>query len=102
MCVEKSYHRLGCHRAGQAGGSQHKLRPAAFLWCTASAHTQPYFGMKGQEEYADMFCYLRKETKDKSEKGRQEERGPCFTPETITQTLLTDKFFVILLLHFEH
>lgn len=30
--------------------------------------------MKGWEEYVDMFCYLRKETKDKSWGGRQEER----------------------------
>lgn len=39
----------------------------------------------------DMFCYLRKETKDKSGKGRQEEKERDFKPQTITHTFLTDK-----------
>lgn len=43
----------------------------------------------------DMFCYLRKETKDKSGKGRQEEKEHDFKPQTITHTFLTDKCFAV-------
>lgn len=43
----------------------------------------------------DMFCYLRKETKDKSGKGRQEEKKRDFKPQTITHTFLTDKCFAV-------
>lgn len=52
----------------------------------------------------DMFCYLRKETKkkNKSEKGRQKDGNDVFAPQTVTKTILTDKFLVIVLPHFQH
>lgn len=43
----------------------------------------------------DMFCYLRKETKDKSGKGRQWEKERDFKPQTITDTFLTGKYFAV-------
>lgn len=43
----------------------------------------------------DMFCCLRKETKDKSGRGRQEENERDCKPQTVTHTFLNDKCFAV-------
>lgn len=97
ICVNLtiSWYAIGLARLGVASISCGLLHSCGVLRLSIRSHI---LGWRGRKNMRICSAIWEKKQETRVRKGRQEKWGPCFTPKTITQTLLTEKFLVIELL----